>query len=148
MLLNRNLLGGLLFIALGLATIAIARGYPMGSATRMGPGYFPQMIGIGIALLGLALAVQGVLARAAAEERATGLALRPIIAVMSAIAAFAWLVEGWGLLAAISALVLLARLSRRDGSALELLLLVIALNAIAVLIFVTGLNMTLRVGPW
>ncbi|MCC7427905.1 MAG: tripartite tricarboxylate transporter TctB family protein [Alphaproteobacteria bacterium] len=148
MLLNRNFLGGLLFIALGLATIAVARGYPMGSAMRMGPGYFPQMIGAGIAILGLALAVQGALAHAAAEERVAGIAFRPITAVMAAIAAFAWLIEGWGLLAAVTALIVLARLSRSEGSTLELLLSVLALNAIAMLVFVTGLNMTLRVGPW
>ena len=39
---NKDFLAGLLLLAIGIAAATIARDYPMGSAMRMGPGYFPR----------------------------------------------------------------------------------------------------------
>src|SRR3712207_1426311 len=50
---------GLMFIGFGVAAIVIARNYPFGSAMRMGPGYFPTMIGSGLVILGAIIAALG-----------------------------------------------------------------------------------------
>lgn len=55
----QNLIGGLLTIALGVAVLAMARHYPMGSLLRMGPGFFPCVIAVLIVLLGLAMTASG-----------------------------------------------------------------------------------------
>ena len=39
---------GLFFIALGAAAFWISRDYPLGELNRMGPGFFPRMLSIGI----------------------------------------------------------------------------------------------------
>ena len=39
---NKRFLCGLMFIGIGAVAIYIAQDYPMGSALRMGPGYFPD----------------------------------------------------------------------------------------------------------
>ena len=44
---------GILFIAFGTAAIAIAVNYPVGTAGRMGPGYFPRGLGILLILIGV-----------------------------------------------------------------------------------------------
>ena len=36
---------GLMFIGFGVLAVVVARNYPMGSAMRMGPGYFPTYLG-------------------------------------------------------------------------------------------------------
>ena len=43
---------GLMFIGFGVLAIVISRDYPMGSAMRMGPGYFPTSLGAIMVLLG------------------------------------------------------------------------------------------------
>ena len=43
---------GLIYLAVGGTAVAIARDYPLGSAVRMGPGYFPTVLGGLLALIG------------------------------------------------------------------------------------------------
>jgi len=147
MLYSRNFLGGLMFLCLGLGTMAVAAGYPVGSATRMGPGYFPLLVGGAMSALALVLLARAVISRPHVD-RVSGLALRPVVAILGAIAAFGLLVDARGLIVSISALVAIARLSRREGSLPEVALVAAALSGIAILVFVTGLGMTLRVVPW
>ncbi len=42
---NRDFLSGLHFLLLGGGGWWMARDYPFGSALRMGPGYFPTVLG-------------------------------------------------------------------------------------------------------
>lgn len=55
---------GLMFVAFGILAIVVARNYPMGSALRMGPGYFPTYLGaimivIGAIMTGRAYRIEG-----------------------------------------------------------------------------------------
>ena len=47
---NRGVMSGVMFVGIGAIALTIARNYPMGSALRMGPGYFPNVLG-GILIL-------------------------------------------------------------------------------------------------
>jgi len=49
---------GVLFIVLGGGACLIALDYAMGSAGRMGPGYFPRSLGLLLALLGAVLVIR------------------------------------------------------------------------------------------
>ncbi|MCX7142149.1 MAG: tripartite tricarboxylate transporter TctB family protein [Proteobacteria bacterium] len=49
---GKDFWAGLMFIGFGLAFVLIARNYPMGSAVRMGPAYFPTVLGGMLAVLG------------------------------------------------------------------------------------------------
>ena len=42
---NQDFFAGLLFIVVGVLAMVIAQNYPFGSALRMGPGYFPTVLG-------------------------------------------------------------------------------------------------------
>ncbi len=56
---RRTFFAGLLFVAFGIAAIAIGSGYPLGTAARMGPGYFPRILGILLITFGAAIAARG-----------------------------------------------------------------------------------------
>ena len=45
---------GVMFFAFGVAAIVIGTAYPVGTAARMGPGYFPRILGILLIVLGAA----------------------------------------------------------------------------------------------
>jgi len=57
---NKDVWGGLMLIAIGAAAVLIARDYPFGTALRMGPGYFPTVLGAVLCAFGLYLAARGV----------------------------------------------------------------------------------------
>src|ERR1700680_1404751 len=56
-LLDRDLLCGVLFVALGAATLFYARQYPLGSLTDMGPGYFPTILGAALVIFGATIGI-------------------------------------------------------------------------------------------
>ena len=76
---------GLMFIAIGVTAIILSRDYPMGSALRMGPGYFPTWLG-GI------MATFGAIVFASSfkiKGQGTGQwALRPLLVLCAAITLF------------------------------------------------------------
>src|ERR1700761_5098397 len=56
---NRDYYGGALMMAIGLSTAYVGTGYGVGTFSRMGPGFFPAVLGAMLALVGLGIAVNG-----------------------------------------------------------------------------------------
>ena len=140
----RDVYGGLIFVVFGVAAAAIARDYPMGSAMRMGPGYFPFLLGCLLALLGLAIIMRGLLR--------TGLPLdatfwRPISLVLVAIGAFAATVEALGLAIATALLVGIGAAASPESRPGETVWLVAGLVAFALGVFVYALKLPFQVWP-
>ena len=42
---NKDLWAGLMLVGIGAGSMFVARNYPFGTALRMGPGYFPVILG-------------------------------------------------------------------------------------------------------
>ncbi|MBM3532182.1 MAG: hypothetical protein FJX60_04000 [Alphaproteobacteria bacterium] len=76
---------GCLFIAVGVSTAAAAYAYPFGTSMRMGPGYFPFLLGVLLAGLGLVLALTSLTFTA---PRRHGPSVKPPLIAAAAIAAF------------------------------------------------------------
>lgn len=143
---TKDLLSGLMFLAFGLGAAVVAQDYTFGSPARMGSGFFPVVIGGIVAILGLILVVRA-LFDSAGGEPVEAIQFRPVIFISVAIVVFGVLIEDAGLIAALAALIIVARLAGREGSVLELAIMVIVLIAIAVAIFVYALNIRLSLGP-
>jgi len=56
---GKDFWAGAMFIAFGLAFMAVARNYSMGNAVRMGPAYFPMVLGGMLAVLGAFIFFRG-----------------------------------------------------------------------------------------
>src|SRR3546814_15573305 len=105
------------------------------------------MVGGRIVVLGLILAIRARVTTKP-QPRVPAFAFRPLLFIMAAIAVFAALIDSWGVIAAVAAMVAVARLSRLEGTLVEIAATIAALCALAVLVFVFGLNMPLQVSPW
>jgi len=57
---NKDFLAGILFVVVGALALVVASGYPMGAAARMGPGYFPTVLGAILILFGFCVLARGV----------------------------------------------------------------------------------------
>jgi uncharacterized BrkB/YihY/UPF0761 family membrane protein len=132
------------FVAIGVAALVIARDYKLGSLLRMGPGYFPRAIAIGLIVLGAAVVFTGL--------RRTGEAsspwfFRPVVLVLGALAVFGWGVERLGLIVSIAFLIAIASWAQPGRRWWEWLVLTAVLSAIAWLVFVQALQLPFNVWP-
>ena len=111
MLARKDVLAGLLFIAVAVIGLWASRNYPIGTATRMGTGYVPRLLCW--ILLGARRAGAGAgPARAAATARARPPPIwRAIVFVPLSLLVFALLIEPFGVVVATVALVVVGALA-------------------------------------
>ena len=129
---------GVMFIAFGIAAIAIARDYPFGSAMRMGPGYFPTLIGGALIILG---ALVSLLAFRNTGEGIGAFPWRAIVMMSVAFAAFAWGIDNIGFIPALTILIVLSSLSSRHSKWMEIAIETIVLIAGCWAVFIYGLEL-------
>jgi hypothetical protein len=132
---------GLIFLAIGAFGMADGARYRLGSATHMGPGYFPFVVSAVIALLGLASAVTSL--RAAHRPRPMVWHIVPLLCILAGIFAFGLLIEHAGLVLAIAAVVVLGCYQRLLSRPWEVLVIGIVLVVMSLAMFIRGLGM-----PW
>jgi hypothetical protein len=136
---------GLLFGGFGLfVSLYAAMHYQIGSAIRMGPGYFPTIIGALVALLGLLLMVT---ALRIPGPRLARVPLRPVALILAAGVAFGYLLKPLGLIAATAVLVIVSALGGHEFRWREVLVLAAALVIFSIGVFVFGLGLPFPLWP-
>ena len=138
---------GLIFCVTGAAAVVLGRESSMGTATRMGPGWFPTVLGGLLALIGAALVMRALVSRGG--ERVGAFAVRPLVLILGATVLFGVVVRGTGLIVAIVALVMVSAAASRLVRWPAAVALALGLAVFSGLVFVKvlGLPMPL-VGRW
>jgi hypothetical protein len=140
---RKELLAGATFVAFGLAFAVASAGYEVGTALRMGPGYFPLVLGGVLVLLGITIIVTGFVA--GGDEDLGPVPWRSAVLLVAAVAFFGMTVRGLGLVPAL----LLAALAGHRTGVVAAVVIAGGLTALCVLIFVMALQLPLPlVGPW
>jgi uncharacterized integral membrane protein len=139
----KDFLAGLLFIAVGVAAIALAAGYTLGTAARMGPGYFPRILGMLLIVLGAVLALRSLKVRGAALP---GWQWRPVIVVLGSVVVFGLIVTRVGLVLSTVLLIAMSSAASREFRPKEAVISGVLLAALVVGVFVIGLK--LQIGIW
>lgn len=137
---------GILFLCFGLGAVYLAQDHPMGTAGRMGPAYFPSVVGGLLALIGLAAVARSFLR----DGEAIGTAhVRGLVLVLAPVLLFGVVVRGAGLVPAVLLLVLASACASPATRLRGALLLAAGLAAFAALLFVGLLDLPMPViGPW
>ena len=139
-------LAGLLFIAFGLFFAIQSLGLDLGTAFRMGPGYFPLVLSGILILLGLAI-LASAFNKAGADVGVY--AWRGMIFILPAPVFFGLTVEGLGFVPAIFLTTVIAAMASFKMKLPAALLLALALTLFATLVFSYGLGLPFRrFGPW
>ena len=105
---NKDVWSGGIFVFVGLAAIIFALNLPMGTAMRMGPAYFPTMLGGLLTLIGIAVIVRGLVRPGIPVGQ---VAFGKIALVTVAIILFGLLLRPLGLVLSIVILVMLSALA-------------------------------------
>ena len=138
---RQNVLGGLLLVVFGVLALVLGASLDMGSARRMGPGFFPRILSWLLIVIGGATAAQGTVA--SDGETATAITWRPVIFITIAVSVFGALIDRVGLIIATAAVVALGSLAGRDRRLLEIAGLAVAMAICAALLFVYALGQPL-----
>ena len=140
---RKAFLSGLFFAAIGLFAAIHATDYAIGRVTRMGPGFFPLMLGLILVALGLTNILRSI--AWARPEALPKLALKPLLIVPLALASFAFLLEHAGLLVAVCGLVAIASFGDKSFRKREVIAVAIVVCGLASLLYVYGLGLPAEV---
>jgi putative tricarboxylic transport membrane protein len=140
----KDFLAGLIFVAFGVAAIVLGSAYPLGTAARMGPGYFPRILGILLIVLGAALALR---ALRLAGPPLPGWKWRPVLVVLGSVIVFGIVVTHLGLVLSTVGLIVASSAASREFRAKEALISGVVLAALAVGVFVIGLKLVIPIWP-
>ena len=136
---------GVMFIAFGAGMAAIAlNNYQMGSAVRMGPAYFPSVLGGLLAILGLILLVRSF---ALKGEKVPQFHFRPLVLILLAVLAFGYFLKPLGLLGAVALLVFIGAFGGHEFRWKEVAILYVVMFIFSVLVFVKGLTLPFPICP-
>jgi len=143
---RRAFVAGAAFLAFALIYLWLSLPLGAGSAARMGPGYFPRMLGTLLAVLGL-MVMAGALRPTAKRERLENLDLRSLAWITGSICLFAFLLNLTGFLVALVVLLLVASLASREFTWRGALLNIVVLTVLAVATFYYGLGLQFDLLP-
>ena len=138
---------GMMFIGFGLTAIVVATDYPMGSAMRMGPGYFPTYLGGIMMMLGAIIAFRSMMVQG---ERIAAFGWRGLIFLGVAFSAYGLMIDNLdiGFIPSIAAVVLLSSLAGREFRLVETLILMAALVLGTTALFIWGLGLPYPLFWW
>jgi len=135
---------GVLFMAIGAFALVAGTKYTIGTAARMGPGYFPRILGILLIVLGAILALR---AFRLVGDRVPGWKWRPTLLVLGSVVLFGAIVKILGMALSTIVLIVLASAASHEFRPKEAAISGLLLAALAVGVFVVGLNLQLPIWP-
>ena len=140
----KDLVAGLMFVGIGFTAIVIASNYTLGTAARMGPGYFPRILGILMIALGAIIALRSL--------RVTGPPLpgwkwRPVLVVLGSVRVFGFVLNWLGLVLSTVLLIVLSSAASTEFRPKEAVISGVLLAALVVGVFVFGLKLQIATWP-
>ena len=152
---QKDFFSGLLFITVGVAFAIGANGYTVGTGARMGPGYFPLLLGILMAVLGAAITFNALVIKTPDGDKIGSWAWKPLFFIIAANLVFGLMLGGLpsiklpaiGLIVGIYALTFIASLAGEEFSLKAVAILATILAIMSYLAFIVLLKLQFPVWP-
>ena len=152
---QKDFFSGLMFMGVGVAFAWGATTYSVGTGARMGPGYFPLMLGILMAILGAIITFKALVIETIDGDKIGKWAWRPLFYIISANVVFGILLAGlrgihlpaFGLIVGIYALTFIASMAQAGWKFRTTFILATVLAVGSYLVFVLALALQFPVWP-
>ena len=152
---QKDFFSGVVFMAVGGAFAWGATTYTVGNGARMGPGYFPLMLGVLLALLGAVITFKAMVVETESGEKIGKWIWRPVRYIVGANLAFGILLGGlpsinlpaMGMVIAIIVLTLIAAKAGTEFKLKEILILAAILVVGSYVTFILLLKLQIQVWP-
>jgi putative tricarboxylic transport membrane protein len=133
-----------MFIAFGIGFAWVAQNYQMGTSVRMGPAYFPTVLGALLAVLGIAILIQSFVSNGPPVAK---FYFRPLVLIVLAVVLFGILLKPLGLVLSVAVLVGIGAFGGFEFKLKEVSILYVVLAIFSVWVFVKGLGLPIPVWP-
>ena len=143
---QKDFWSGVMFVVAGLAFAGFAQQYELGSAQRMGPAFFPTVLGLLLALLGVIVGMRGLAGRTV-DGRIERFHFDALGWVLGAVVLFGLLLRPAGLIVALIGLIVDSALGSHEFRWKETALLTAGLVVLVLAVFIWGLKLTIPVWP-
>jgi putative tricarboxylic transport membrane protein len=140
----QDLAAGLFFLAIAGGALWVAWDYPTGTAVRMSSGYFPRLLCLLLALIGLFVTLRSL---AVDGPALTAVRLRPVLLVSAAVAVFAYSIQTLGLVLATVLITVIGGLASPQVRLVEMVAVAVGLAVMATAIFVWGIGLPIPIWP-
>jgi putative tricarboxylic transport membrane protein len=140
----QDLLAGLFFLAIAGTALWVAWDYPTGTAVRMSSGYFPRLLCLLLAVIGLFVALRSLVIEGPAL---TAVRLRPVLLITAAVVAFAYSIQTLGLVLATALITLIGGFASPRARLIEMVAAAVVLGAMATAIFIWGIGLPIPIWP-
>ncbi len=146
---SKDFWSGVLFAASGLFFIVFAQEHALGTAARMGPAYFPTLLGSLLVFLGVIIALIGLLKAPPAGEsgKIEPFQWKLLGLILGSVVLFSFVLEFLGLIISTALMIAVASLADRTSKWKETIVMIVILNAIVYVAFVYGIGMQVPVWP-
>jgi uncharacterized membrane protein len=135
---NKDFWAGLMLAGTGALSMFLARNYPLGTALRMGPGYFPRVLGGILALFGLYVLVRGFYRN---EKVQGSWSPRALVLLPLSLVLFGVLMKHAGFIPALVTLIFGSAAAGREFKWREVLWCTVFLTVLSVAVFIWGLGL-------
>lgn len=143
---QRAFAAGALFLGVAVFYFTMSFNYAQGTAARMGPGFFPKMVALGLAAIGIGVLLSSIAPRAHAEKLESW-DLKGLLWITGSVALFGFLLPSLGLVIALSVLVVVSSLASPEFGWRGTIVNTVVLVIFCVGIFVYGINLQFPVWP-
>lgn len=152
---QKDFFSGLMFMVVGVAFAWGASTYTVGSGARMGPGYFPLVLGVLLAVLGAAITFKALVVETVDGDKIGSFAWKPLFFIILANLVFGACIGGLpaiglpplGLILGIVLLTFIAANAGSEFNAKEVMILSLILSALSYLAFIVLLKLQFPVWP-
>jgi hypothetical protein len=139
---SKDFSAGAIYVAIGLGAILLARDYPMGTVLRMGPAYFPTVLGGLLALIGAVSLIRSFLQHG---EPVGSFAFRGLLLVLAGTALAGLVLRRAGVAVGLPLLVFVSAYASSKFRWKTSLALAVGITVFCVLVFIKGLGIPLPV---
>jgi len=142
---NTDVIGGFLTAGLAVGVLVESSQYERGTLLRMGPGFFPMLLGALLLTLGVVLTLRGLMRHG---ETIIVPPWHPVVFISAAVGLFAFTLPAFGLLPAIMLLVVVSACASPVRRPMTIALLAIGMAAFAYVVFVRLLSLHIDFVRW
>jgi uncharacterized membrane protein len=143
---KKDFFAGLMFVAFGVFFAGFGTQYTFGTAARMGPGYFPTVLGCILILLGIVVAVRG-LSPKAEEHQVDRFAWSTLLFVLGPIVLFGLLLNTLGLILCLLMLVGISSYASHEFTWKATIGNAVVLIVLCLVVFVYALKLQFQLWP-
>lgn len=152
---QKDFFAGLMFMIVGIGFAWGATSYKVGDGARMGPGYFPLLLGVLLAILGAVITFKALVVETPGGDKIGKWAWKPLFFILGANLLFGVLLGGlpsiklpaMGLIVGIFALTFVAALAGEEFKLKEVIVLAVVLAIVSYLAFVLAIKLQFQVWP-